>query len=195
MTTGNPLPAPDDAGAPPESEPGHGSTFRVEIPTQCPEQPGPRRAVVDYDHLSGLHALVVDDNANNRKILQRQLEGWGTTCEAAAGGEDALRLAGEGDRYDVCVLDLDMPGMDGVEVARALRAMPHYERLPPMLMSSMAWHGDRGGKELFVVELIKPVKSIQLLKALAWPWNRSRAHRSVPVVPAVGTSAAAGGGQ
>ena len=73
--------------------------------------------------------LVVDDNSVNRKILARQLELAGATTDAAAGGEQALELWHKGG-YDLVLADLQMPTMDGFELARRIRQSEAAERLP-----------------------------------------------------------------
>jgi CheY-like chemotaxis protein len=73
--------------------------------------------------------LVVDDNSVNRKILARQLELAGVTTDSASGGEEALELWRTG-RYDLVLADLQMPTMDGFELARRIRSLEAAERRP-----------------------------------------------------------------
>ena len=109
-----------------ESEPGRGSTFRFsawfELAAIAPEE---MPSIPDVPRQS---VLVVDDNPVNRRILVENLESWGHGATEAASGAEALRVAKEradsGSPVDVIVLDVQMPGMDGVELTRALRADP-----------------------------------------------------------------------
>ena len=71
--------------------------------------------------LPGRRALVVDDNATNRQILRTQLGGWRMHAEAFAAPAEALAAVDAGASYDVVLLDMHMPGMDGVALATALR--------------------------------------------------------------------------
>jgi two-component system sensor histidine kinase/response regulator len=75
--------------------------------------------------LTGLRVLIVDDNATNRKILEQQAASWRMVSTSADGGAAALeQLRDEhaaGRRYDLALLDMDMPGVDGVELTRLIR--------------------------------------------------------------------------
>ena len=108
------------------SEPGQGSTFSFEIPTGVVPTPAPPGARPAPDALAGRRLLVVDDNAVNREIVTHLARRWGVEAEAVVSGPDALdavaRADGDGRPFDVVVLDMQMPGMDGVAVARALAA-------------------------------------------------------------------------
>ena len=92
------------------------------------------------DSIRGARALVVDDNETNRTILYHQLSGWGLLTDTADSGEAALtRLqtaAANGARYDVLVLDLHMPGMDGVELARRIHADPALSGIRSLMLTS-----------------------------------------------------------
>jgi len=105
-----------------DSKPGVGSTFWFVVPLEIvPNAPSDLPA----PSLSGLNALVVDDNATNRLILTEQLRSWGMRTEEAEDGPTAIvrarYVALRGDAFDVVVLDLNMPEMDGLDVARVLR--------------------------------------------------------------------------
>ena len=125
--------------------------------------------------LAGLRALVVDDNATNREILARSLAGWGATVAAAEGGERALELIrearGRGEPYGVAILDLMMPGMDGIGLARAISADPGNRTLRLLMLTSVGVPASseelrRLGVEFF---LSKPVHEAHLHQALSTP--------------------------
>jgi signal transduction histidine kinase/ActR/RegA family two-component response regulator len=89
---------------------------------------------------TGGHVLVVDDNSVNRKILARQLELAGASTDTAAGGDEALELWGKR-RYDLVLADLQMPGMDGFELARRIRQgeqADRRERTPILAVTASA---------------------------------------------------------
>jgi signal transduction histidine kinase len=122
--------------------------------------------------------LVVDDNPVNRRILARQLELAGAEADAAAGGEEALqRWASAG--YDLVLADLQMPGMDGFELARRIRAGEAAERRPrtPILavtastLEEQEQESRAAGMDGF---LAKPVASEELRAALS-VWLKSAA--------------------
>jgi len=121
--------------------------------------------------LAGTAALVVDDNATNRRVLALLLNGWGMSCTQVDAPAAALELLDAGGRVDVAVLDLDMPGMDGVALARAIRALPGCRRLPLVLLSSLQRCLAPDDEALFAAALTKPAKSSllrdELLAALA----------------------------
>jgi PAS domain S-box-containing protein len=147
-----------------DSEPGRGSTFHFSIPTARPDRP------VQSNHpgpgdLAGLHVLVVDDNANGRRIMQRLLEDFGSTSDVADGPVAALALARQR-RYDIAILDTDMIDTDAVDLALALRQVPGHSLLPLLLISAQTLGDDRRLDREFVMELAKPTKSAPLHRAL-----------------------------
>ncbi|MCG8371074.1 MAG: response regulator [Proteobacteria bacterium] len=108
-----------------ESQPGEGSTvwFSARLKVRSA---GRLRSEVSHEGLGGKRALVVDDNESARDALRRQLSAWGVDVDCAASGEDALltmRDAASADRhYDVALIDREMPGMDGLELAGRMRS-------------------------------------------------------------------------
>jgi len=152
-----------------ESEPGRGSTFWVELP--LPKQQAalaPRASLPP--RLEGLRALIVDDNAVNRRILREQLRSWGCRTEEAAGGQEALGvLAGsDGDPFGLALLDMMMPEMDGEATAQAIQADARWRSLPLVLLSSAGSRGSREEMRVsgFAAALIKPVRQSQLFDVL-----------------------------
>jgi signal transduction histidine kinase/CheY-like chemotaxis protein/HPt (histidine-containing phosphotransfer) domain-containing protein len=148
-----------------DSEDGRGSTFTVSVP--LPEGEAVLDAVtVAPAELPGRSALVVDDNATNRQILRRQLTAWGMRVEDCADGRSALAAVDAGGQYDVVLLDMHMPGMDGVTLARALRERPATRDLPLLLLTSL---GSRpsGTEDLGLLHLTKPVKAAALREVVA----------------------------
>ena len=112
------------------SAPGEGSTFWFELSLRRADQRSeahePETIAPD---LTGQRALVVDDNATNRMILRQQLVSWGVEAVEAVDGYEALGLAGARPRkraqaFDLGVIDLNMPGMDGIELARDPQGRP-----------------------------------------------------------------------
>ena len=126
----------------------------------------------DSASLDGRRALVVDDNATNRMILRRQLRSWGVEAVEAASGPEALalvaRAADEGREFDIGVLDLNMPDMDGLELAGLLKADPATANTTLFLLSSS---GERLGvaetrRRGFAASLTKPVRQSELYDCL-----------------------------
>ena len=146
-----------------ESEEGKGSTFSFTIVSR---EERPARPVAERAELKGKRALMVDDLAVNRKILKHQLESQGMTVITAASGIEALgHLHSAAEKFDIAILDMQMPEMDGVELANKIRALQNCRSLPLVMLSSI---GRRDlADDLFAAVLIKPVKEAQFLDALS----------------------------
>src|SRR5690606_8935835 len=115
-----------------ESTPGQGSAFWFSVPLPVHEDMEPARPVpVD---VSGARILVIDDNAVNRDILVEQLRSWRFDCAAAESGEMGLAFLEHatrlGARVDCIILDYQMPGINGLEVARRIAADPATAHIP-----------------------------------------------------------------
>ncbi|MDZ4722111.1 MAG: response regulator, partial [Roseiflexaceae bacterium] len=149
-----------------ESQLGIGTTFHVTIQARAATAP-PRiylRGIVPQ--LTGKQLLIVDDNATNRRILTTQAESWGMHVRAAASGPDALAWIAQGALFDIAILDMQMPRMDGTELARAIREYRTSAQLPLILLTSLGRReSDREGG-YFAAMLTKPIKAAQLYEAL-----------------------------
>jgi signal transduction histidine kinase/CheY-like chemotaxis protein len=123
-----------------ESPPGQGATFVFTIDVAAV----PSRMRDDAADgagepmaLKGRRILVVDDNAVNRKVLQAQITSWGMTPIMASTPAEGIRLLHDGSRYDLAILDLNMPDMDGIGLARSLRRDTQNQSLPLILFTSV----------------------------------------------------------
>ena len=155
-----------------ESERGVGSTFWFTLRLQRRPE-GARAASSRGADLRGVRVLVVDDNEVNRRIVHDQAASWGMRngmVEDGRGALEALReAAGEGDPYDLAVLDLDMPEMDGMELARSIKADPGISPTKLVLLTSLGLRGEaeRARRAGFSAYLTKPVKQSGLFDAIA----------------------------
>ena len=153
-----------------ESEPGRGSTFSAEIVAdafddQLAEHVLRERAAT----VRGRRILVVDDNATNRRILMKQALLWGMVPLAAASAVEALDLVRDGHPFDVAVLDMQMPDMDGARLAAELRKHRDRAALPLVLLTSVGQRhqgADGAAVREFSAWLSKPIKPAALLEAL-----------------------------
>jgi PAS domain S-box-containing protein len=151
---------------------GKGSTFW--FTARFPKQEIPVvKTQTDLLSLDRLHALIVDDNATNRKILSHQLESWGMVHDEADSGDRALELlrsaAAEGTPYDLAILDFMMPGMDGFELARTIKSEPALASVRMVLLTSFGQRGDGATAHDAGIDayLTKPVRQSQLFDCLA----------------------------
>jgi PAS domain S-box-containing protein len=119
--------------------------------------------------LAGRRVLIVDDNATNRHILALQLQRWGMLAIEAAMPEDALRLLRGGDRFDLVLLDMQMPDMDGLSLARAICGQRTDAVLPIIMLTSVGRDVGPEAESIACVagQLTKPVKSSHLYDAIA----------------------------
>jgi signal transduction histidine kinase/CheY-like chemotaxis protein len=142
-----------------ESEVGKGATFHFTIVAESAPRlgdvPSPGAATV----LAGRRVLIVDDNRTNRRILHLQVEKWGLRVRETDSPAQALEWIRQGDPYDLALLDYQMPEMDGVTLARAIRELPGGRFLALVLLSSIGQTASvRPGEAGFAAVLSKPVK-------------------------------------
>jgi CheY-like chemotaxis protein len=155
-----------------QSVPGEGSTFW--FTAQFGKQTGdPKPNRRSAPSLLNLRVLVVDDNATNRQILRHQIVAWKMQKGSAGGGFEALKLlraaAAAGTPYDLALLDMQMPEMDGMTLARAIKADPAIASTRLIMLTSLGHRFET--EELRAVGLdaylVKPVKQSRLFDCLA----------------------------
>ncbi|HRH88085.1 MAG TPA: GAF domain-containing protein [Rubrivivax sp.] len=164
--------------------PGSGSTFRFTITApRTDAAPGARRELLgEQPALAGKRLLVVDDNATNRRILTLQTAKWGMQVRDTAAPQQALDWLAQGEAFDLAIVDMHMPDIDGVELARRMRAAGHA--LPLVLFSSLGRReaGDDGS--LFAATLAKPLHQSALFDTLVGLLARDDAPRRAEARPA-----------
>ncbi|MDT4966785.1 MAG: hypothetical protein QOJ64_1522 [Acidobacteriota bacterium] len=154
------------------STPGKGSTFWFTATLDKQQAHASRTGEVEVPSLNQLRALIVDDNATNRKILSHQLNSWRMIHNAADSGTRALEMlrsaAAQGTPYQMAVLDLMMPGMDGFELARIIKSDPTIANLHLVLLTSFGQRGQGAtAREAGIAAyLTKPVRQSQLFDCL-----------------------------
>jgi signal transduction histidine kinase/DNA-binding response OmpR family regulator len=154
-----------------ESTPGQGSTFWFTV--RLAPRPAPAEATgATLPELRGVHVLCVDDHATNRTILEAQLTAWGMQASCVVDGATALaRLRAahaDGQPYDLAILDYQMPGMDGLELAQAIKADPVLAPIRMVLLSSVSQRGQRSAAQQagIAAALTKPVRQSHLYNCL-----------------------------
>jgi PAS domain S-box-containing protein len=167
-----------------DSEPGAGSRFHFTVSLPAPANAvAARRTPVPVP--GGLKVLIVDDNATNRAIVDAYLSSAGALPTQAVGGAEALTVmhaAGrEGEPFEVVVLDAQMPEMDGLDLAAAIRQAPSLRAARLVMLTSTGEHRARARELGITTYLTKPVRRARLLAAVA-----DEAHELEPgATPAV----------
>jgi CheY-like chemotaxis protein len=146
--------------------PGKGSTFSFSIKVPI-AQMAPARSrdfVGAQPELQGKRVLVVDDNATNRRILALQTAKWGMQSRDTESPLEALRWLEAGETFDLAILDMHMPEMDGLSLARQVRE--RRPALPLVLFSSLGRREAGDTDKLFSAYLAKPIRQSQLFDTL-----------------------------
>ena len=153
-----------------DSELGKGSTFWFTV-TMLKIPAGEIALPVPRDDLRGVYALAVDDNETNLQLVRAQTRAWDMLCDIAPSAPVALTMMAAAARirpYDVALLDMQMPDMDGLDLARAIKADPAHVHVRLVLMTSMAQRGHAAQSALagFDAYLHKPLRQAQLYECL-----------------------------
>jgi PAS domain S-box-containing protein len=167
-----------------ESELGKGSAFHFAVVVEpVGSKPRPWLAA-SPTNLVGRSLLIVDDNATNRRILLELATGWQMKPEAAVSGREALEMLRTHGAFDIAILDMQMPEMDGAMLAREIRQHAAFAAMPLVLLSSMGSREAAGDPALFAAILTKPAKPTLLIETLAGllktEWTGARALSAHP---------------
>ena len=149
-----------------------------------------RTAAHGHADLTGSRILVVDDNATNRKLMTTLLNYWGCRHDVAVDAEDGLALLLEaariGDPFRIALLDQEMPGMDGMELGRRIKADPLLESTSMVMVTSLGQRGDAAILEKigFAGYLAKPMRQALLHDCLALLMERTDENSEISRIPA-----------
>ena len=153
-----------------DSEEGRGSTFWFNLPLRAASSAA---LVAPPFELAGRRALAVGDNLTGVEFVQSHLLAGGMRCETALGGAQALEalraVQRAGDRFEAAIIDMNLPGSDGLELAARIRADPDLERLPLVLVSALSSIDSTTRARALGIDayLNKPVRRQDLLRVLA----------------------------
>jgi PAS domain S-box-containing protein len=159
-----------------ESQLGEGSTFWFRLPLRVDTQAGPTEH--SLGDLNGVHALIVDDNDINRRVLQEQITGWGMRHGSAAGGGEALAALraeqASGDPFQFVFLEQQMPEMDGIMLARAIHKDPSLRGIPIVMLTSLGQSSETHQLQGEIIDacLTKPVRQSQLFDTVVNVWAK-----------------------
>ena len=151
-----------------ESVPEQGSTFHFVVPFHSSPEAARFALKGPQPQLADLRVLIVDDNPTNRRILTLQTGKWGMIPCGAQSGAQALEWLRQGESFDVALIDMQMPAMDGLMLAREIRALPGALLMPLILLTSAGVRADNPAlaSVAFASCLTKPIKPVQLHEAL-----------------------------
>ncbi|MEM8857822.1 MAG: response regulator, partial [Chloroflexota bacterium] len=152
-----------------ESEVGVGTTFFFTIDLKLSDEPIEeiKKITRDEPRLENKRVLVVDDNQTNRKILERQLSFFGLKPVVTESAIDAIELLNQDPHFDLAILDMKMPEMNGLELAKYIAQEYKATPFPMIMLTSL---GDRFTAEkasVLSAQLTKPVKPIQLIQTIS----------------------------
>lgn len=167
-----------------ETEPGEGSTFSFSIVASAGGEDLAHSFLQDDAlELRGKRLLIVDDHRTNRRILVKQALLWGMQPTATASGVEAMDLIRHGDAFDIAILDMSMPEMDGLELARQIRSYRSPAQLPIIMLSSIShrpqMHKREQEKIRLAAFLSKPIKAGQLFNVLKSSLGIDLSHTGV----------------
>jgi two-component system, sensor histidine kinase and response regulator len=171
-----------------ESKMGKGSSFHFTLRFGITKEPLPQRIPLKQSQLNHLRVLVVDDNSTNRRIMEQMLKSRHMQPTTADSGETALRLmkiAMENEQpYQLLLMDVHMPNMDGFELARRIRQYPEYKNVKLVILTSAGMRSDAIRCRNLSIEayLTKPVKQSSLLNAISTVLGTTEPEVPVPLL-------------
>jgi len=147
-----------------ESQHGKGSTFFFSVKLKMATNTKPKLVVRGYiPELKNCKVLIVDDNQTNRHILKLQFNNWGMKPTTISSPLDALKLLESGEIFELGILDMQMPIMDGIQLGCKIKTLPNGKDLPLIMLSSL-------GKiftapaDIFAAEISKPIRFSELFE-------------------------------
>jgi signal transduction histidine kinase/DNA-binding response OmpR family regulator/HPt (histidine-containing phosphotransfer) domain-containing protein len=174
---------------------GAGSTFWLEVRLDPAVEIVPTFTRLPRMRLVGLQALIVDDNDSNRQVLARHLESWGVEVRAVGSSAAALEVlrSDATPHFDLALIDDQMPGMDGIELARVVREHTRFVGMPLVMLTKRDNHDSESAAiASFAAILTKPVRRSQLLncvtRAVSAP-AESIDDSGIRAMPAMGSRA------
>ncbi|MFA6962176.1 MAG: response regulator [Opitutaceae bacterium] len=164
-----------------DSAAGKGSTFRLTLQAEQSRDHTQADRATCFARLCGRRVLILDDNAVNRRVLELQIRHAGMTCVTEPDGASALARLENGERFDLIISDVQMPGMDGFTFVQELlsRGLKHC---PVMMLSSIGELASLAGADASVN---KPVKSSQFYPMLAALFGPAPAPAAAPTAPVI----------
>ncbi len=159
-------------------KPGEGCVFTFTLVVRPATGAKPEYLDTSQPNLRDKRVLIVDDNVSNRRILGLQAKAWGMLPTDFQNPHDALAaLSDERRKFDLAILDMHMPQMDGIDLALSIKALPSHTSMPLILLSSLAYPAPGKNLKLFADVLSKPARPSALYSSLLLAMG----HARVPV--------------
>jgi signal transduction histidine kinase/HPt (histidine-containing phosphotransfer) domain-containing protein/BarA-like signal transduction histidine kinase len=151
-----------------ESAPDEGSTFHFTANFQAETRAAPPALAGRQSKLADLRILIVEDNATVRRVLNEQALQWGMTPQAVEGAPPALERLRAGDQFDLAIVDSQLPGTDGLALAREIHKLPGAAMTPIIFLTPLGTHSDAGADThiAFAHSITKPIKPAQFYAAI-----------------------------
>jgi two-component system, sensor histidine kinase and response regulator len=171
-----------------ESQPGQGSTFHFTVQLTVQDTASARPIPLQPEQLRDLHALIVDDNFTNRRVLHGMLSRWGMRPTSVEGGRAALQALeiakSTGHPFPLILLDGQMPDMDGFALAEQIQKDPGLLAVTIMMLTSAGHLGDAARcRELGIsAYLVKPIRQTELLDGICQVLNKVSTPKNMPLV-------------
>jgi light-regulated signal transduction histidine kinase (bacteriophytochrome)/CheY-like chemotaxis protein/HPt (histidine-containing phosphotransfer) domain-containing protein len=151
-----------------ESEEGKGSTFHVTIVAEVSQSPLPPFLWHHQPHLEGKRVLIINHNETNINILTQHVTSWGMQPVIATSGSEALRLVQYGEPFDVAILDMHLPDMDGLSLAQEIHTIAGEQKRPLIIWTPIELRGKatQSAEGSITAFLLKPIRPSTLYDAL-----------------------------
>ncbi len=150
-----------------ESEAGKGSTFQFEVTVGAGEATTEQLALhFPRPELTGKRLLLVENNATSRRVIGALAAGWGLSLRSATTAAEALEWLGHGESFDLALINLHMPEIDGLAFVRRVRALQRSTRLPIAIAAPLGSLGQTPPELAIGAVVAKPIKAAALLDAL-----------------------------
>jgi len=151
-----------------ESVSREGSTFHFTVNVQAEPQAAPGAFETPQPKLADLQVLILDDNTTSRRVLAEQMSKWGMIPRAAENSQQALDWLHSGESFDLAVIDLKMPDVDGISLATEIHKLPAAAMLPLVLLTPLGRHSSAPteARLTFAHTVAKPVRPAQLCETL-----------------------------
>jgi PAS domain S-box-containing protein len=150
-----------------ESEAGVGSTFSFTISAEAAANQASQEETADNKFL-GKRVLIVDDNGTNRQILSLQTQSWGMFNCAVESGLEALKLVDKGVEFDLAILDMQMPEMNGITLAEKIRQKRSCEKMPLVMLTSIN-----------AQEIVTQIKDVEFAAIINKPIQQRQLYRTL----------------